>query len=579
MFSRSARSNWPGLSESGQSEATESEESRAGVSQSEPHEFLSATEKLGYGLGDTASNLYWKTFEFFLLFFYTDVFGLSASSVATMFLVTRLWDAVNDPIVGYLADRTRTRWGRFRPYLIWMSLPLAITAAMTFYTPGFSDSGKLLYAYVTYTLVMMAYTAVNTPYGALMGVISSRSSERTSVSTYRFVAAFVGAILVQYFTLDLVAWFGGTETVLINGVAEQVPNQQQGFFRTVIFYGVISIALFWVTFMTTRERVQPLQDRGDTPVEDIWFLLSSRRLHQILLVAMVMAISFASELRVEKLLWIALAYVAMSAVSYLVSSLARRIKLNEKLSSSPPAAPRVSSFQHDFQDLLGNGPWLVLFLYGLLLLVSGFVRNGAILYYFKYYSDRPDLVSLFLVAGSGSAIVGMLLAKPLAMRWGKRQVLLVSNLIAGVATASFFFIDPSAVWGMFLVHGFASLVMGPVAVLLWAMYADVADYSEWKTRRRATGLVFSAATFSQKLGCSIGAAMAAWLLSQFAYVAPIDGIESIQSGQTQLGLRLMMSFIPAFFLIAAAGSLLLYRIDSSMLARIELDLSRRKITP
>jgi len=177
---------------------------------------LSITEKVGYGLGDTASNLYWKTFEFFLMYFYTDVFGITARSAGTMMLVTRIWDAINDPIVGYLADRTRTSWGRFRPYLIWMALPFAITGCLTFYTPDFSPEGKLVYAYVTYTLVMMAYTAINVPYGALMGVISASSLERTSISTYRFVAAFCGGIVVQYFTQDLVSYFGGgSETIVV----------------------------------------------------------------------------------------------------------------------------------------------------------------------------------------------------------------------------------------------------------------------------------------------------------------------------------------------------------------------------
>ena len=175
---------------------------------------LSWREKVGYGLGDTASNLYWKTFEFFLMYFYTDVFGIKAGAAGTMLLVTRIWDAINDPLVGYFADRTRTAWGSFRPYLVWMCIPFAITGVLTFYTPNLSDNGKLVYAYITYTLVMMAYTAINIPYGALMGVISASSLERTSVSTYRFVLAFVGGIVVQYFTLDLVAFFGGTESVI-----------------------------------------------------------------------------------------------------------------------------------------------------------------------------------------------------------------------------------------------------------------------------------------------------------------------------------------------------------------------------
>ena len=161
-------------------------------------------EKVGYGLGDTASNLYWKLFENFQLYFYTEIFGITAGAAGSMFLVTKIWDAFNDPMIGFLADRTRTAWGRFRPYLIWMSIPFALTGMLAFYTPDLPPTQKLIYAYVTYTLVFMAYTAINIPYGALMGVLSSNSLERTSASTFRFILAFFGGLVVQLCTLPLV---------------------------------------------------------------------------------------------------------------------------------------------------------------------------------------------------------------------------------------------------------------------------------------------------------------------------------------------------------------------------------------
>ena len=142
---------------------------------------LSFLEKAGYSLGDAASNFYWKTFEFFIIFFYTDVFGISAAAVGTMMLVTRVLDAVADPVMGTIADRTQTRWGHFRPYLLWFALPLAAAGVITFTTPNFGPSGKLVYAYVTYCLLMLLYTAVNIPYSALLGVMTPNSIERLSL--------------------------------------------------------------------------------------------------------------------------------------------------------------------------------------------------------------------------------------------------------------------------------------------------------------------------------------------------------------------------------------------------------------
>ncbi len=163
---------------------------------------ISLKEKIGYSLGDASSNLYWKTFEFYLMFFYTDVFGISAAAVGTMLLVTRLADAVADPVMGSIADRTKTRWGHFRPYILWFALPLAVAGVLTFTTPNLHGGAKLIYAYITYCLLMFLYTAVNIPYTALMGVMTPNSLERTSISSIRFIGAFTAGVFVQYFTLD-----------------------------------------------------------------------------------------------------------------------------------------------------------------------------------------------------------------------------------------------------------------------------------------------------------------------------------------------------------------------------------------
>lgn len=162
---------------------------------------LSLKEKIGYSLGDTASNLFFQTFILFLLYFYTDVFGLPAAAVGTMFLVTRIWDAFFDPIVGMLSDRTHTRWGKFRPFLLWFALPFGLIGALTFTTPGFGTPGKLIYAYVTCSFMMTLYSAINVPYSALMGAITSNSQQRTVLSFCRFASAFAGGLLMLFYPL------------------------------------------------------------------------------------------------------------------------------------------------------------------------------------------------------------------------------------------------------------------------------------------------------------------------------------------------------------------------------------------
>ena len=214
---------------------------------------LSLKEKIGYGLGDMASNFYMGFFGLFLLYYYTDVFGISPAAAATMLLVTKIIDAVSDPAMGLIADRTNSRWGKYRPYLLWVAVPYALLGYFLFLGPEFSDLGKLIYAYVTYTLVMLAYTAINVPYSALLAVISPVAEERTKATQFRFVFASLGTLCVGALATPLVGLLGGGDQVL-------------GFRLTIILFAVLSVVIFWITFATTRERVAP--DRHDSSVRE-----------------------------------------------------------------------------------------------------------------------------------------------------------------------------------------------------------------------------------------------------------------------------------------------------------------------
>jgi len=224
---------------------------------------ISLKEKIGYSLGDAASNFYWKTFEFFVFFFYTDVFGITAAAVGTMLLVTRVLDAVADPVIGSIADRTRTRWGHFRPYLLWGALPFAVAGVLTFSTPNLGGGAKLVYAYITYSSLMFIYTAVNIPYSALMGVITPNSQERTSISSIRFIGAFTAGMLVQWCTLPLVKFLGhGSDT--------------RGWQLTMVVYGICAIILLLLCFATTKERVTPPAQQNPNIKSDVINLFNNK---------------------------------------------------------------------------------------------------------------------------------------------------------------------------------------------------------------------------------------------------------------------------------------------------------------
>ena len=448
-------------------------------------EKLKFREKLGYGLGDTASNFFFATFNVFLLYYYTDIFGLTAAAVGTMFLLTKILDAVSDPIMGLIADRTNSRWGKFRPYLLWAAVPYGFCGYAMFANPDLSYAGKLIYAYVTYSLMMLAYTAINVPYSALMGVISPSSIERTKVASYRFFCAFAAGWLVGTFVTPLKNILGG-------------GNEALGFQLTMAIFAVVSVALFWITFATTKERVVP--------------------------------------------------------------------------------TPMKSDLKLDFKALLANGPWRALFATGIFTLINIAVRNGTLLYYFKYYVGDDgtriflifDKTAVFLSLGLLAMMVGVAMTKALSQRFEKRRLMIVLSLLNALSMAAFYFTPPDYYWLMVAINCAGMLAAGPTPALVWSMYADCADYGEWKSGRRTTALVFSTVQFSHKMGLAVGAGLAGIILSWFGFVA-----NEVQTATSMAGIRFMFSLFPAAFAIMGIVAIYFYRIDRNMISEIERDLSVR----
>lgn len=445
--------------------------------QAEPR--LTWSEKIGYAVGDTASCLYWQTFSMFLMIFYTDTFGLAPAAVGTMFLLSRFWDAAIDPVMGVIADRTETRFGKFRPWILWGIVPFMVSGVVLFLTPDFSPAGKLVYAYATYTLVMMIYTLINVPYGALLGVISPRSEDRTTLASFRFIGAFVGNIIVQGSLLYLVATLGR-------------GNDRVGYPLAMTVFALLAGGLFFFTFASTKERVRPL------------------------------------------------------------------------------AAP--TSIRRDLQDLLRNRPWIVLCLMGLATLVYISVRNGATLYYFKYYVGDQEAAAPFLVAGTVFSIVGALVTPQLTrLCGGKKSAFIILTLACTVSMSAFYFLRPTDRVLLYACNIVQSVPNAALFPLIWSMYADTADYGEWKNGRRATGLVFSAATFAQKMGWAVGGALAGFLLNAVGFVANVA-----QSGSSLGGIRHMMSTIPAAISLGVVGLALFYSLDTRLERQVGLDLADRK---
>lgn len=450
---------------------------------------LSFREKLGYGLGDTASNFFFQVFNLFLLYYYTDIFGLAPAAVGAMFLITKIIDAASDPIMGLIADRTNTRWGKYRPYILWGALPYGLCGYLMFANPDLSDTGKLIYAYVTYTAMMLAYTVVNVPYSALLGVISPLSIERTKVASYRFVCAFLAGWLIATFVGPLKNLLGGGDEAL-------------GFQLTMVIFAVLSIVLFWITFATTTERVKP------DPVE--------------------------------------------------------------------------SNVRLDFQALISNGPWLMLFCSAIVTLMNIAVRNGSLLYYFKYYvgdDGSPlflifDKTAVFLSLGLLSMIAGVVFAKSLAEHFEKRHLMIALTLFNALSMSAFFFIPADQYWLMVGVNCLGSFLIGPTPALVWSMYADCADYGEWKSGRRITALVFSTVQFAQKMGLAVGAGLLGIVLGAFGFVA-----NEVQSDSSLFGIRIMFSILPAVLAVLGAIFIYFYRIDAQTIRQMELELANLHSKP
>jgi len=471
---------------------------------------LSVKEKVGYALGDLAANLVFQTLVTYLAFFYTDIYGLEANHASAIILTVGLVAAFGfNPIIGAIADRTNSKWGKFRPWILWTAVPLGVVALLAFSTPDFEYKGKVIYAVVTYTLLLLLYAANNLPYSALSGVITGDMAERNSISAYRFVAVMFAQFFVQVFMLPIIESVGGGDKAV-------------GIEIVMTWLAVIGTIMLLITFFTTRERIVPKPEQK-------------------------------------------------------------------------------SSIKEDLSDLLKNKPWVIMLVVTTLVFVTLAMKGGSYVYYFKNYVDADRLTSfispvldflssiginffgedpvsagfgLFNAGGIIFMIFGIGLSKKLADKYGKRDVFMTFLFLSTLFIIFFYFFSTTSVELMFasqILHGF---FYGVTIPLLWAMIADVADYSEWKTNRRATAIIFSAMMVGLKGGLSIGSALLASILAGYGYDAGLPE----QTASAITGTKMLVSIFPAIPFLIGVGLLFFYEINKKMEVQIEAELKERRIS-
>lgn len=495
---------------------------------------LPVVEKLGYSLGDAAANFVFMTMVLFQANFYTDVMGIEVWIASWILLIPRMWDAFFDPVMGVLADRTRTRWGRFRPWILYTALPWGIVMYLAYRTPvGWSGAALIAYAFITNLLLMTLYSANNMPYAALGGVMTGDSYQRTSLNAYRFVAVNLAQLVVMGFTLPLVAKFAAAY-----GAGDTA--RATGWQITMGIWAVVCVVFFLITFATTRERIVP-------------------------------------------------------------------------------ASAHTSSLTQDFGDLFKNGPWIVMAVMTLIHFAIISLRGGAFYNYYHYYADPtalydwlsgvgltapalaearvpPGGILDFLgwivhaersdLAGSNVAdvaysvigvvekvvlIVMIVLSPLLVARFGKKAVAVVGFALMTVVSALWYLPEPNQVGLMVGITVLGAIAYGPTIPVLWSMFADVADYSEWQNGRSVTGIVFATICFALKMGLSLGSFMLLQLLGWYGYEANVA-----QSGEALRGIRLVASAYPTLLFAVCTLLLIVYQINKRLTLQIADELAARR---
>lgn len=527
---------------------------------------LSNRERIGYGLGDAGFNFYWAIIGSYLVFFYTDVFGIGAAAAATMITVTKIIDAITDPIMGGIADRTNTRWGKFRPYLLWGALPMMGAGILTMSTPDLDETGKLIWAYATYSLLMLCYTVLNMPYNSLSAVLTANTQERNKLNSTRFFFAYFSSIFVGAATPELAEYFGDGDRY-----------SARGWQLTMVVYSVIASCLFVVTFLSTRERIQPsLTQEKTNPLSDLKDLFTCRPWLVLFVLALVFMITmtlrgssaayyFRYFVERPDLLgnYIGLQMAGLMVGAMFASTVTKYVD-KRKLMMWLLCAVAILSIAFTFVPKPHSN--------GVLDVASNEVQLDASKLLGQPHAEgdtyqwlRHDKIFWIIKERVPLSESGPILN----LAYAKGQVISVIRTSADGNIRDSAELPKEIIW-MFVLNILISIALGFKPPITWAMYADVADYNEWKNGRRATGMTFAATTFSQKIGSAIGSALMLSVLAAMGY----------QAGQMQDGASLdsivyMQTLMPGLFALLTALSLVFYNLSDAKVESIQQDLEAR----
>jgi glycoside/pentoside/hexuronide:cation symporter, GPH family len=495
---------------------------------------LSVVEKVGYSLGDAAANFVFMTMILFQANFYTDVMGIATATAGVILLVARLWDAFFDPVMGALADRTRTRWGRFRPWILATALPWGIVMYLAYSTPtGWSSQAIVAYAFMTNVLLMTLYSANNMPYSALGGVMTGDAYERTSLNAYRFVAVNLAQLVVAGFTLPLVAKFA---TAYGSGPADRATGWQM----TMGLWAVMCVVFFLITFATTRERIEPAVEHKSSLRDDFSALLANRP-------------------------WIVM--FMMTLVHFTILSLRGGAFYN---------------YYHYFVDKQAMYDWLARLHLTAPAAAGAAVAPGGLLEFLGWvvHADRSNLAdsnvadvaqSVINVIEKSVFIIMILISPMLSAALGKKAIAVVGFAVTTILSALFYFLAPDQIGWMVTLTIAAAIAYGPTIPLLWAMFADVADYGEWSTGRRTTGIIFATIGFALKAGLSLGAFVLLMLLARYGYEP-----NQAQSQPALFGIRMCASIYPTVLFAFCTLLLTAYSINKQLTLQIADELAERR---